>query len=204
MVPTLLAIGALWLGLPGAPLSLAGRPEAAPDETDAREPQTSPEDETDAADDDKVVKSDSEWRKILTKEQFNVTRRKATERAFKNAYWKTKKAGVYHCVCCGEPLFDSKTKFDSGTGWPSFTKPIDKKAVAYREDRGETEVRTEVLCRRCDAHLGHVFDDGPRPTGQRFCMNSAALKLVERAESKKGDSKKNYDAAVDLPAKKSR
>lgn len=122
-------------------------------------------------------KSDQEWRARLSAEEFEVARCGGTERAFTGRYWDTKTPGVYHCVCCGEPLFDSGTKYDSGTGWPSFYAPIAREAVAIREDRSMMMVRTEVLCAKCDAHLGHVFPDGPQPTGLRFCMNSASLKL---------------------------
>jgi peptide-methionine (R)-S-oxide reductase len=126
-------------------------------------------------------KTDAEWKAILTEEQFYVTREKGTERPRDNEYWDNKKEGLYRCRCCDEPLFTSETKYKSGTGWPSFFKPVKGGAVREEEDRTFFSVRTEVLCRRCDAHLGHVFPDGPQPTGLRYCMNSASLRFEEKA-----------------------
>jgi peptide-methionine (R)-S-oxide reductase len=130
----------------------------------------------------KIVKSDAEWGAQLTPEQFYVTRKHGTERAFTGPCWNEKHAGEYNCVCCGAPLFSSATKFDSGTGWPSFYAPLNDQAVAEHEDRTWLMRRTEVRCTSCDAHLGHVFPDGPTPTGQRYCMNGTALKFAARPD----------------------
>jgi len=137
------------------------------------------ENKGDTAVSDKIIRSDQEWRKLLTPEQYRITRKKGTEQAFSGNYYNFKGKGIYLCVCCGNDLFSSETKFDSGSGWPSFWSPISEKSIITAEDSSFLMKRTEVLCRKCDAHLGHVFEDGPPPSGLRYCINSDSLKFLE-------------------------
>ena len=135
---------------------------------------------------DGAKKTDAEWKEVLTPEQFNITRKGGTERAFTGAYWNSKEKGVYRCVCCDSTLFSSDTKFDSGTGWPSFWEPVEPGALRSEEDRSLFMRRTEARCSQCDAHLGHIFPDGPEPTGVRYCLNSASLRLDPSAPEPDG------------------
>jgi peptide-methionine (R)-S-oxide reductase len=164
--------------LVAVPVLAAGALLVARPQTPSKGASMTPSPASPASSHDRIVKTDEEWKKILTPEQFYVTRKKGTERAFTGPNWDNHAKGTYVCVSCDLPLFSSETKFASGTGWPSFWQPIAADAVKTEEDRSFFSVRTEVMCRRCDAHLGHVFDDGPKPTGLRYCMNGTAMKFV--------------------------
>jgi peptide-methionine (R)-S-oxide reductase len=189
LVASVLLIGPVMAAEPAAPASDKGALPMPTDPADEAS-QDSAQDSFlgDRLPDDQLPKTDKEWAKRLTPEQFQVARKKGTERAFTGKYWNTKTPGTYRCVCCGEPLFRSGEKFDSGCGWPSFTAPIDGRkgtTIAEHLDTSMFMRRTEVTCRRCGAHLGHVFDDGPPPTGLRYCINSASIVLEPQNEPPK-------------------
>ena len=166
-----LCAAALWAAPPKGGSKVASKPAS----SDTKKPPI-----------DRVVKTESEWKKILTPNQFEITRKAGTEPAYRNEYWNNHEKGIFRCVDCGLELFSSRTKFESGTGWPSFWQPIDPIRISKHTDHELGYERTEVQCARCDAHLGHVFDDGPKPTGLRFCMNSGALKFVKESKDGKG------------------
>jgi peptide-methionine (R)-S-oxide reductase len=186
ILPIALAAGCARPSQP-EPAESAGTPasQTAQPAKSERDPQVNPASPKEKKmSEEKVVKSEAEWKQILTPEQYHVLRQKGTERAFTGKYWNHHEDGSYSCAGCGQVLFSSETKFDSGCGWPSFWQAIDKSKIEYKDDFSYGMHRIEVLCRRCGGHLGHVFDDGPNPTGKRYCINSAAIQFQKRAEEK--------------------
>lgn len=192
-----LPLGYLAMADPETPAKAEGPKASADGGASEMTPKTTPEKM-----EDKVVKTEEEWRAQLTPEQYHVLREKGTERAFTGKYWNTKTPGTYTCAACGQPLFDSEAKFDSGCGWPSFTQPVEKDTIDEQEDNSFFMRRTEVLCSRCGGHLGHVFNDGPKPTGLRYCINSASIELVPKDDEAKVEAKAEGQAtnpAEDTP-----
>jgi peptide-methionine (R)-S-oxide reductase len=167
LVAAVLVSGGIWIARPPKAVEPSNNPQ--------EHPTMSAESTT-----DRPTKTDADWRKVLTPEQYRITREKGTEAPFSGEYYKTDRQGTYRCVCCGAALFSSDTKFDAHCGWPSFWKPLENANIKYLEDHSLGMHRIEVQCKQCGAHLGHVFDDGPRPTGQRYCINSVSLKLEEK------------------------